>query len=774
MDLTGRANATVEVDADALAAALGAGDLDRADRVLGALGRAVPPEALRPAAEVHLHRRRWAEAAKLLSRIVDRDVGTEMKRTLARNLACLQRHRPNVYRAVVDHTTDRTYHIIAGAGNQAIVCHVTPDGRRVSLTPNNDPHRARAEAIESLAEVADQGQSIGLCGIGDGYLLNHLAHHPPALVYNMQQVVHLFEPDAQLVRVVMMIHDFTGPRGPIEQPRFGWFVGPQWQADFERTICDDLHLPAPAATVSQSLDLDEIKVGLKTASEAYAALDQQLDEQVKTYYAKLPDNHFQRMFSLDPPRPPRVMLLTTRFSSVIQYSTYDSAHGFEQNGWQTRVLIEPSDAHGLPRPAVRKMLAEFKPDLVFQIDHHRHEHEDVFPDRLPFVCWIQDHLPNLTSEEAGAKLDGRDYVLTAVGPMYTGIYGYPKRQCIDLSKLTRVPPRPARWTSDGDDLAFVSNASQVPAKLAGQLEEAIAPFLDDLTLIREVCRRMMKLYEEDGSLATAYEVRRFYTRCERDTGRFLTHGEARDRLLRVLTEKLNNALYRQQALRWAAEIAEELGLSFGLYGMGWERHPPFAPYARGVVKYGADLEQLTRRTRINLQVVPFHCMHQRLLDGLVAGGFFCVRHHPYDHLAEELSNYIDANDLHDAADIHQAFDQLDKAKHEEFQQLLFRCACLSEFGDVLGLVQSWRRAKLLLPGEPALPRFDEVAFDSKDSLRRHLERFIDDEDARRAIADAQRQHVEHRLSYTAGMRRVIDGIGARLVNEVSARKGGVG
>ena len=45
-------------------------------------------------------------------------------------------------------------------------------------------------------------------------------------------------------------------------------------------------------------------------------------------------------------------------------------------------------------------LAEFKPDLVFQIDHLRYEHGDLFPPELPFVCWIQDHLANLRTPEA--------------------------------------------------------------------------------------------------------------------------------------------------------------------------------------------------------------------------------------------------------------------------------------------------------------------------------------------------------------------------------------
>ena len=54
-------------------------------------------------------------------------------------------------------------------------------------------------------------------------------------------------------------------------------------------------------------------------------------------------------------------------------------------------------------------------------------------------------------------------------------------------------------------------------------------------------------------------------------------------LVGMLTHPLNDALYRQQGLTWAAEAAREQGLHLGLYGNGWEKHPTLAEYARGPV-----------------------------------------------------------------------------------------------------------------------------------------------------------------------------------------------
>jgi hypothetical protein len=63
-----------------------------------------------------------------------------------------------------------------------------------------------------------------------------------------------------------------------------------------------------------------------------------------------------------------------------------------------------------------------------------------------------------------------------------------------------------------------------------------------------------------------------------------------------------------------------------------------------------------------------------------------------------------------------------------------------------------------------------VIFDSAAAARQCVERFVDDEQARRAIADAQQQNIESRLSYTAGLKRVTRQIG-RLIHEENDNRG---
>jgi hypothetical protein len=444
---------------------------------------------------------------------------------------------------------------------------------------------------------------------------------------------------------------------------------------------------------------------------------------------------------------------------VLQYSTRDAAAGFEANGWKTRVFIEPKAHQVVTGTKLMEILAEFKPDLVFQIDHLRSEWKETYPPQLPFACWVQDHLPNLVNKEAGAAVGMRDYVLTAMPAMYVERYGYPRRQCIDLSKLTRVPERPESWESDGDDLVYVSSASELPEKMIEQLANRFGFDGALKQLVEAIGRRMVEVYEDGGALPTIRSVSDVTAGVEEQTGIAITNADLRTEVVDALFDRLSNLLYRQQGLRWAKVIAEIRGLSLAIYGPGWDKHPEFSAYARGPVGYGAELEALTRRAKINLVLEPFLCTsHQRLLDGLVAGGFFLVREHPSNSLFQEVLNFLAWHREVRGESIEEVRRELSGEARGEFEELMTRCETLTHFGDLVNLVRGAERAGLLVARDEALPGLAEVSFGSEKEMEGMIVRHVGDAARRREIAETQRKDVEERLSYVAGVRRIIEGI----------------
>ncbi|MDB5173294.1 MAG: hypothetical protein JWN51_2067, partial [Phycisphaerales bacterium] len=702
---------TVPAIVHELSAALRREDLAGAERLLASAIPAPTPDAMLLAAQAAMRSRRWRDAAWFFDRIPDRDSGCEVQRCLCRNLASLQVHRPAVYQILISLPADDHCGIAPSVtGRPTLVCRRS-DGQFISLSPGNDPIRALGASMANLKPVLESGHAIALCGVGDGYLVRQLAHNPVDLFLGMQQAVLVLEPDAHVALNAMMIHDYTGPQGPIEQPRFLWFVGADCLDSLQNALHADPFIPCPTITIGQGLNPAPIRAGLAELMRKLGAADENTQAAVEHYYRSTDRASLAALFGPNPPRRPRVLLMTTRFSTVLQYSTRDAAAGFEHAGWEARVLIEPSPYHRLFNAATRRTLAEFKPDLVFQIDHLRSEHGDLFPPGLPFACWIQDHLPQLMERKAGAQVGPTDFILTDAGPTYVHTYDYPRRQIIALSKLTTPPPMLPRPAGRGEDLIFVSNASATPEALLESLHRALPGGEADRPLLAQCVHRLVNLYAAGQTLATYPDVCEFLRGVLRERS-LATEGPAFRDLARYISHPVCDALYRHQALRWAAAAAADLGLTFSLYGKGWEAHPEFARYARGPVAAGQAAQELARSAAINLQIAPYLCLHQRLLDGISGGAFFLVRGHVADVAPQAMLDLLNAHCPPDVSDLAQARSHIPPPVRDRFEQLVRDCQrCLCSMGteDPIEMVRAWEEAQLLDPSAGVLPHLDDIS-----------------------------------------------------------------
>ena len=512
--------------------AVNANDLDRADAVLLQLSDPLPPEALQAAGRLHMRRERWARAAEALAACPDADDTTRMQRLIAANLAALQQHRPQVYAVLCAAAPSDRFRVGLSRTQRLTVFWQVDDARTVCLSPEEDPRTAVSRTLDQLREAFKHGSPILLAGIGDGYLAAAIVDRSPRLMFDRQQVIYICEPDPALVMACLMIHDYTAADGPILHPRFRWHIGPDWLISLRNELFEDFTWPFPHTSIRQGPS------GTAVATEAtglltdIAAMERKLQAENAAYYSALTAAELAAVMGPNPPRRPRALILTTRYSTVLQFSARDAAEGFARNGWDARVSIETSDCQILSRLTLRKQVADFKPDVIFQINHLRHEHGDVFPPNLPFVCWIQDHMPHLTRQTTGALLGQRDFVLTNVVPTYTSLYGYPPRQCLAMPKLTRVPQRPASWQSDGpDDLAYVSHASEPPQVTADRLVASYRSSSDQ-RMVRTACQRLIDLYLRGQCIPTWHDLERFLDQVGLELRLSIRLKQERDALLR--------------------------------------------------------------------------------------------------------------------------------------------------------------------------------------------------------------------------------------------------
>lgn len=65
-------------------------------------------------------------------------------------------------------------------------------------------------------------------------------------------------------------------------------------------------------------------------------------------------------------------------------------------GCETELVIEPDGIRRVTDFYTVERLAEFKPDIIFCIDHFRYEKKFAIPQEIVWITWIQDKLPQST------------------------------------------------------------------------------------------------------------------------------------------------------------------------------------------------------------------------------------------------------------------------------------------------------------------------------------------------------------------------------------------
>jgi hypothetical protein len=280
-------------------------------------------------------------------------------------------------------------------------------------------------------------------------------------------------------------------------------------------------------------------------------------------------------------------------------------------------------------------------------------------------------------------------------------------------------------------------------------------------------RRMLAVYESGASLYAFSDVQRLLELEARELGGGFPQDQAR-RWSIILFNTVNNPLYRQQALRWVVDAARDMGLTLALYGQGWEDHPDFASHARGPVQYGPELEHLTRRAKINLQIIPYSCFHQRLIDGIAAGGFYLIRHNIFDTMLNDARHFLEQrleDRDQDLAALRQRLDGPGRAQLADIQNRWEQMMQLP--GDTMLEAYRSRRDHGFLETLGGFPHAEEVSFRSPEQLRSLLERFAFDADARKEHWGRQYRYVQQRLTYLAMFKSVRRWMSDRLGEEVA-------
>lgn len=493
----------------------------------------------------------------------------------------------------------------------------------------------------------------------------------------------------------------------LEQKNIEWFVGPDAVVQLGQHLRDNDSIALPQLVLNQSDNINttaDIKMlVLDVENHRKQRLDELIARLEKHYHAPVGPDHATKLTP-----PSRVLAFTSRFTTMLQYSTRDVLDALDHMGFETQLLIEQEDHHCLTPNTICQTIDDFKPDLIVVLDHLRGEYP-FLPENIPMLTWIQDPLPDLLCESAGQSVKHADFVCGLFRDRCIEQFGYPEGQFeyVDVPVSTRIfhagEPSHAQHERFECDISFVSNASTTieafhQSELATNdpsvhefmhvLFEATRPLIDDDTfclrkaieLTARIANEMRLDLDEEKTrtIATHYTYRIF------DWGR------------------------RQQTLEWVSDWANRTNRTFKIFGRGWEDHPTLSQHASGIIEHGQDLRDMYAASTLSLQLIPSGFHHQRSFEIIASGSL-------------PLTRYCEG----DFGDL----------PAREFEAL--RCAGKSP--EVI----------------PNFPNFRDIVFTTPSDFEERTESFLSNKNRRNEILSKLQETVQERFTYDAALTQVL-------------------
>lgn len=578
-------------------------------------------------------------------------------------------------------------------------------------------------------------------------------HRPP---------IYLLTSDIERLWAVLHVLDW---REMLADPRFPIFAGLDGAQQMQELLAGDPRWPQPRASVG--IEAGIFPTELNAFLAMMAGTTNRKLEQLKLRLRAMYPAGESWAARLNRPRL-RILGITSRYTTFLQHSMRDWLEGFQRLGHETRLLMEEAD-HLLLGPAgVAQGVLDFHADLVVIIDHYRAEMGTI-PQAIPCVMYVQDRLPNIFSEQAGRNQTDRDYCLGLGRLHLSDRYGYARSRFVSCPVGINEKRFEQRELTRGElerfgcDVSYVSHASR-PAELLVREYAAKSGSAQIARLCDHFYQRLEAWYAAGGIALSDISMRQMLERCMGDVRVQLAEADIAQ-FMSFFNQSVNNAIFRHQTLNWLAG----LGVNLHIWGRGWESHPTLSRFARGVADNQSDLAKIYRASKINIQVTPFGSVHQRLLDGLAAGGFFLLRWHPGDavgRIYRELICWCRENSISSDGQLHAMADHRVRAMISRINHLEGSTPRTRWFS-VFDVMQGHADSDFMTSSDSIWEEYEEVAFNDRSELATRVQRFLGDDALREQIALSMRNAVVDRCSYVGINRRLLDMIRMDLSAEAA-------
>jgi len=669
--------------------------------------------------------------------------------------------------------------------------------------PKLGNHTAEAKQADTFEVAGFLPPPFLFEGLGTHALFDRVCRRTRHTFMTYSPFMYVVEPDLPWAAAALHLYDW---RDILSQDRVLFFIGPAAVEAFGRYLLTHeqsdlpghrIHYVEGTGVLHRLLDdmLKEVRETRARQSEALGA------ELIRLYEPRGPRFLAERFNRLNPSDPLRIMLLASRYTTVLQYTIRDLADGFRALGCLTEVVMEDYDAGCLLPLSYRRRLLAFRPDLVVIPDHIRAEREGTFPPQVVVATWMQDRMPYLFTPDAGQAVRTTctepgepdltaptDYVFGYFKKELVDRFGYPAETFLSYPLIPSnprtyrpvevTPEQAARYTCE---VAFLSHGGepceQALTKLLDQFDPVVRP------VVEAVFETVRDRYRQGGSLLCSTgtgaqsQLRKVADAIAVDRGidpALMADFDGRFNLL-------NDRLWRHATLEWLVD----LGVDLRLYGQGWGDHPTFRRFARPPVNDPVEVCAVYRCAKVNLQVGAYGAMHQRLIHGLFAGGFFLARESTYNYGVFDDRNLEEHTGPATAAQRQAAlsalvelgrrgcdsFDDFTSSANrplvEVLRPVVGEMLTEPERADLQALWEVVSLLLLVVPHAVFPGVWEEVAFWSRDDLADRLDRFCRREPHRREeLARSMRERCLGKYGPEPMAERLLRHIGGCLARAV--------
>lgn len=514
--------------------------------------------------------------------------------------------------------------------------HVARDGteiraRSASVDPGGWTGLLRATLAETLSSLGDLGVEnsppLTVEGLGDPRLLSAIAARCPGHVSGYWRGLNVVEPSLERAVVAGVIDPAV--ISVMGEERTKLFVGPGAGAAYSDWLSERIALSSVGPWIGEPTGARAAD-RLREASAAQSALAGRLRSRWLGPTSRRGASHWlERLSDVSSGAGGslRVLIPTCRFSTYIQHSSRGLAAAFRRAGHEAEVLIEPDASTNLLDVSYLDACERFDPDLVVLVNYPRASRPGAFPEDVPFVCWIQDHMPHLYDRAIGAAQSELDFTAGhCPHELYTTMGYTPERALaspvvVDPGAFHDGPISDSDRARFSCDIAYVSHQSEPFETMAARLAEEAGSSGG-----RGMIEKLVPRVREAVDLLTSETLGRGLRLAVGEARRAARVGDANGavveaRLLHLAAWPLAERLIRHRVVRWACELADRDGLSFRLFGHGWEAHPEFARFACGPIEHGEALRACYRSAGVHLHATGRAMVHQRVLECALSGGF---------------------------------------------------------------------------------------------------------------------------------------------------------